>query len=284
MKLLMFTKHLQDLPLEKMADVVRDLGFDGLDVTTRTGGTIAPENVRDDLPRVAEICGGRGLEIGMLTTEITAADYDHAESIFQAASDAGIRFLKLGYYRYGKFGELSKQLDEIRGRLEGLAPMARRYGVTACVHIHSGDFIPPSGEILYLLLQGFDADEIGAYVDPGHMTIEGGVEAWKMGLDLLAKQIRIVAIKDFGWITQNDPSLGKPAWLSKLVPLSEGVVRWPEVLWCLGEIEFDGYLSVHSEYQGAQSFQDMTTEEVIDQTRRDLEYLQEVIADSAEIA
>ena len=26
-----------------MADVVRDLGFDGLDVTTRTGGTIAPE-------------------------------------------------------------------------------------------------------------------------------------------------------------------------------------------------------------------------------------------------
>ena len=70
MKLLMFTKHLQDLPLEKMADVVRDLGFDGLDVTTRTGGTIAPESVTEDLPRVIDVCAARGLEVGMLTTEI----------------------------------------------------------------------------------------------------------------------------------------------------------------------------------------------------------------------
>ena len=284
MKLLMFTKHLQELPLENMADVVADLGFDGLDLTTRTGGTIAPENVSEDVPRVAEVCAARGLEIGMLTTEITAADSDHAEAIFQAASDAGVRFLKLGYYRYGNFGELSKQLDEIRGQLEGLAPMARRYGVTACVHTHSGDFIPPSGELLYLLLKGFEANEIGAYADPGHMTVEGGVGAWKMGLDLLAGQIRVVAIKDFGWTTQDDPGLGKPAWLSKLVPLTEGVVRWPEVFWCLRELDFDGYLSVHSEYQGSHSFKDMSTEEVIDQTRRDLEYLQEVIADSAGIA
>ena len=284
MKLLMFTKHLQDLPLEKMADVVSELGFDGLDVTTRTGGTIAPENVSEQLPRVIDLCGARGLEIGMLTTEITAADDDHAEAIFQAASDAGIRFLKMGYFRYGKFGELSGQLDAIRGRLEGLAPMARRYGVTVCVHTHSGITVPPSGELLYILLQGFDADEIGAYVDPGHMTVEGGVEAWKMGLDLLAPQIRLVAVKDFGWVTEDDPGLGKPAWLSKLVPLSEGVVRWPEVFWCLREIGYDGYLSVHSEYQGAHSFRDMTTDEVIDQTRLDLDYLRDVIADSAGIA
>ena len=154
MKLLMFTKHLQDLPLEKMADVVRDLGFDGLDVTTRTGGTIAPESVTEDLPRVIDVCAARGLEVGMLTTEITGPDHDHAESIFQAASDAGIKFLKLGYFRYGDFGGLSRQLDEIRGRLEGLAPMARRYGVTVCVHTHSGDTVPPSGELLYLLLAG----------------------------------------------------------------------------------------------------------------------------------
>ena len=284
MKLLMFTKHLQDLPLEKMADVVRDLGFDGLDVTTRTGGTIAPENVTEELPRVIDVCAARGLEIGMLTTEITSADHDHGEAIFQAASDAGIKFLKLGYFHCGDFGGLSGRLDEIRGRLEGLAPMSRRYGVTACVHTHSGDTFPPSGSLLYLLVQGLDPDEIGAYVDPGHMTIEGGVSAWRMGLDLLAPQIRLAAVKDFGWITEDDPGLGKPAWLSKLVPLNEGVVRWPEVFWCLRQIGYDGYLSVHSEYQGSHSFRDMTTEEVIDQTRLDMEYLTEVIADSAGIA
>ena len=38
--------------------------------------------------------------------------------------------------------------------LHGLAALARRYKVTACVHTHSGHSVPPSVELLYLLLQG----------------------------------------------------------------------------------------------------------------------------------
>ena len=277
MKLLMFSKHLQELSFERMAGTVKELGFDGFDLTTRTGGSVLPDNVAVDLPRVAEIAGEHGLEIGMLTTEITGSDSQHAEDIFGAAAELGIKYLKLGYFRYDGFGGLSRQLETIRERLEGLAAVARRYGVTACVHIHSGDFIPPSGEILHMMIEEFDADEIGAYVDPGHMAVEGGVGAWMMGLDLLTPHIRMVAVKDFGWYQAEDLSLGKTAWETKLVPLSEGIVRWPDVFDCLGQAGYDGYLSVHSEYQGAQSFKDMTTEEVIEQTRLDLNYLRGVI-------
>lgn len=281
MKLLMFTKHLQELPVVEMARAVKDLGFDGVDLTTRSGGSVLPERVAVDLPKVVEIMAGHDLEVGMLTTGITAADEPHTEAVFRAAAGLGIRFLKLGYFRYERFGTLAEQIEAVRARLRGLAPLARRHKVTACIHTHSGDFIPPDGEILHLLLDGFDPAEIAAYPDPGHMTVEGGLSAWKMGLDLLAGRIRLVAIKDFGWFQEDNAKLGKPSWVAKLVPLAEGIVRWPDVFECLRLAGFDGYFSVHSEYQGSHSFRDLSTREVIEQTRQDLAYLRGVLAAAA---
>jgi sugar phosphate isomerase/epimerase len=58
-----------------------------------------------------------------------------------------------------------------------------------------------------------------------------------------------------------------------MVPLQRGVVAWPEVFACLRQIGFDGWVSVHSEYQGSHSWRDLTVEELIEQTREDLKYL-----------
>ena len=41
---------------------------------------------------------------------------------------------------------------------------------------------------------------------------------------------------------------------------------------------FDGWVSVHSEYQGSHSWRDLKVQEVIDQTRQDLAYLGKVLA------
>ena len=281
MKLLMFTKHLQELPLDEMVEVVKGLGFQGLDLTVRPGGSVLPERAKAELPGIAKAASKGGLEIGMFSTGITAAEEPHAEGIFRAASELGVRFLKLGYFRYEGFGSAARQFEAVRGRLTGIAALARRYGVTACVHTHSGDFIPPGGGLLYVLLRDFDPAEIGAYVDPGHMTVEGGFSGWKMALDLLSPQIKLVAIKDFQWFEASDPRLGKKAWAAKLVPLTEGIVRWPEVFSCFRSAGYDGYVSVHSEYQGAHSWRDLTVRELIDQTRVDLDYLRKVIKTAA---
>ena len=64
-------------------------------------------------------------------------------------------------------------------------------------------------EVALMLLQDCDPNFLGAYIDPGHMTVEGGLSGWKMGIDLLAPYISLDAIKDFGWFQQVDENTGK---------------------------------------------------------------------------
>ena len=103
------------------------------------------------------------------------------------------------------------------------------------------------------------------------MTVEGGLSGWQQGIDLLQDRIRLIAVKDFGWVRSS--SDGKVAWRPQMVPLEEGIVRWPEVFACLRQIGFDGVVSLHSEYQGSHSWRDLSLDELIEQTRADLDYL-----------
>ena len=133
------------------------------------------------------------------------------------------------------------------------------------------------GAIVYMLLQGFDPKYVGAYIDPGHMFIEGGLSGWKICIDLLSEYIAMVAVKSMGWFAETDEQTGEKRWSRKMLPLSEGMVRWREVVDCLRQINFDGVISVHSEYAGSHSFRSLSVEELIEQTREDLAYLREVI-------
>ena len=51
MQLVMFSKHLAPLSIERAADVIRELGFDGVDLTVRPAGHVLPEDVTAGLPR-----------------------------------------------------------------------------------------------------------------------------------------------------------------------------------------------------------------------------------------
>ncbi len=273
MKIVMFSKHLAPLSIEEAARAAGKLGFEGLDLTVRPGGHIEPEKALDELPKAVELVRGLGYDIPMITTAITGASEPFCEEIFRAASTAAVRDIKLGYWRYRGFGQMREQLDEVKRALDGIAALAERYGVRANLHIHSGDFITADAAVVWHLLQGRDPEVIGAYIDPGHMAVEGGASGWKQGMDLLTPWINIVAVKDMAWYHEYDPELGKERWYTKMVPLRHGLVPWPEVFQYLHHIGFDGTVSVHSEYQGPHSWRDLSLEELLEQTRDDLEYL-----------
>ena len=50
MQLVMFSKHLGPLTVGRVGELVRELGFDGVDLTVRPGGHVLPESVDTDLP------------------------------------------------------------------------------------------------------------------------------------------------------------------------------------------------------------------------------------------
>ncbi len=277
MQLVMFSKHLGPLSIAEAGRVMNDLKLDGIDLTVRPGGHVLPECVETDLPAAVATLRDLKVAVPMITTGITSAAQPEAKPTFATAARLGIRFVKLGYWPYRPFGTLREQLDAARRELDGIERLAAETGVCACVHTHSGNYLSATIAGMLLLLEGRCPDQVGAYLDPGHMAVEGGLGGWRQGIDLLQRWVRLIAVKDFGWVRSEDGEEKKVRWRPELVPLAEGVVPWPEVFRHLRRIDFDGVVTLHSEYQGSHSFRDMTVPELIEQTRSDLGYLRPVI-------
>jgi sugar phosphate isomerase/epimerase len=269
MNLVMFSKKLGGFDIPEAGRIISELGFDGVDLTVRPGGHISPEDAAVKLPAAVETLRSWELNIPMISTGISSEDDPFAEEIFGTASNCGIGFLKLGYWHYEGFGKVYEQLREVRIKAKGLARLASEHGIVAGIHIHSGPYMTATGDLVARILEGMETDNIGAYIDPGHMVLEGGRSGWKLGMDLLRDSTKMVAVKDFGWERATDKD---KTWKLVHMPLSEGMVPWMEVFDYLGETGFDGPVSLHSEYE------QLETEEIIEQTSRDLSYIRSIIA------
>jgi sugar phosphate isomerase/epimerase len=273
MKIVAFSKSFQDWPIPVMCHRFREIGLDGLDLTVRRGGSIDPKAVAEQLPLAAKSALEAGVEIRILTTDITEPTPD-AEKLLATAAKLGITRIKLGYYIYKPFGTLAKQIDEVRKKLAVLANFAKRYDVLPCVHIHSGTDIPSHGTMLYQLIHDLPPDRIGAYVDTLHMALEGGGDGWRQGLDLLAPWIALVAVKNFSWQVGIRDKQGQLRWKHQVVPVADGISPVPDFIATLKKIGFAGTYSLHSEYKGKGSFKDLDSEACLAQTAVDRKYLQ----------
>jgi len=262
----MFTKELKrsgNLDLDEAGDLLVDVGFEGADLTVREGGYVHPDEVETRLPEAVELLESKGLEVPMITTRVTDDD-ERAEAALRTASECGIDHLKLGYWNYEGFGHFRAGLDEFRRDLDRVYRLSREYPVTPSVHVHSGDHITGSPMAIWDALHGFDPDLLGAYLDPGHMTLEGGRSGWKMGMDALSEYSNIVAVKNFAWVREETG--GDVEWRWEKTSLEDGIVPYPEVVEYLDAMEFDGPISLHSEYT------DRSFDELVEQTRADLAY------------
>ena len=278
MRYVLFTDNLADLSIAEAVRAAREAGFDGLDLTLRPGGHVRPEDAERGLAEAKRVADEAGLTIPMISTALTDSDSPHAEAIFASAAHYGVRRIKLGYWPYEPFGTLAKQFDEARARVGRLVQLGRKYHVLPCVHCHSGRLLAAGGFGTYLILREFPPEEVGAYVDPMHMTIEGGVSGWEMGLDLLAPWVALVGVKNFRWLPGDRDKHGQRRYRWEYTPLADGQAPLPEFMALLRRLEYDGIVSLHSEYKGESSYRKLTTPQLLMQSAADLVYLKEIVA------
>jgi sugar phosphate isomerase/epimerase len=265
----MFTKHLKrtgGLDLSTAADRLSEWGFDGADLTVRPDGYVDPTevDVETALPDAVETLEDRGLSVPMATTGVTGAGEAAAEPTFRAAAACGIDRLKLGYWRYDGFGTLREGLAAMADDLDGLAALGEDHGVTPCVHIHSGPYLSAEAGVLWTLLREHDPDRMGAYLDPGHMAVEGALGGWEQGMDLLGDHARLLAVKDFAWERADGE------WKRTAAELTDGLVPWERAFENLRTLDYDGPVSIHGEY-------DAPFEELVARTRRDLATVRDLL-------
>ena len=237
-----FSKHLPELQYNELAQWLHDAGFDGVDLTVRAGGHVLPERAAQDLPRAVEAISSHGLEVPMITTELTSAADPNARPILAAAGRLKIPFFKLGYWRYGTdvLADVRKAASEVRALVE----LAREYGITAGFHNHPR-YVGFAGWDGRQVVEELDPKWIGYYYDVNNATEEGAVMGWEVTLRLALARLKMAAFKDFYWAKVN----GK--WTAVACPLGEGMVNWPKLFTLIAAARFTGPVSIHQEYKPA---------------------------------
>lgn len=278
-KIVCFTKSFQDWSIPEVCAKFKSIGLNGLDLTVRSNGHIKPDkdDVAAELKKAHQAATEHGLEIPFLTTDITEPNA-RAERVLAAASEIGINKIKLGYFKYKGFGTLQKQLDEITTQLGKISQLTRKYNILPCVHIHSGTSLPSHGTMLYHMIKDYAPDEVGAYVDPLHMTLEGGRDGWRQGLDLLAPWIALCSVKNFQYESTERDKQGQLRWRTFNCPVADGIAPMPRFVQALIATGFNGPYSMHSEYKGRHTFKDLNTEECLTQTDADLKFMRSLLS------
>ncbi|MBS3772335.1 MAG: TIM barrel protein [Bacteroidales bacterium] len=240
-KIFMFSKHLQFLSYEETAETMKEAGLAGADLTVRPGGHVLPEHVTTDLPKAVNAFEKKGLKVGMMTSGITDADDRYTDPVLKTASDAGIRYYRLGYYSYiDKLG-IKESIDRHKQKLEKVADLNSRYNMHGGYQNHSGTRIGGPVWDVWMLVKDFDPRLIGCQYDIRHATVEGGF-SWPLGLQLLQAHVQTIVIKDFKWMKTSD------GWDDVSVPLGEGMVNFDKYFSLLKELNIRAPITLHFEY------------------------------------
>ncbi|HEV2273313.1 MAG TPA: TIM barrel protein [Acidobacteriaceae bacterium] len=292
LKICVFSKHLQWADVKEASAVAKEIGYDGIDLTVRAGGHVEPERVETDLPIAVETIRKAGLEVPMITTDITPATSAKADVVLKAAGRLGIHHYRWGELRYRPGQDIAEQLVDLEPKMRSLAELNQRHQVCGMYHTHSGPGLI-GGPIwdLWLMFRELDPRWMGINYDIGHATVEGGYGGWLASSRLVKDYMRGIALKDFLWArnekgtTHSDPfdkSLGvEGAYVPHWWGIGQGMVNFSGFFSVVKRNAFSGPVQLHFEYPGLGGAQNgnktlgIPKQQLIDAMRRDLTAVKE---------
>ena len=232
-----FSKPLQMLSYDDLADVIAEMGFDGIEGTIRPGGQITPEQVPDELPKMMAALRKRKLEMTIMASGVNDARDKLSLRQLEVAAKLGIKRYRMKYFRYDLKRSVAKQLDEIRPRIKDLVAVNKELGLQAVYQNHSGaNFVGAPLWDLWLLFKEHPVEHLAVALDTGHTKVEG-TNSWVIQANLLRPHIGALYVKDYTWIKNK----------KTLVPLGEGNIdsRYPKRLIDSG---YTGPINLHQEH------------------------------------
>jgi sugar phosphate isomerase/epimerase len=232
-----FSKPLQMLSYDDLADLIAELGFDGIEGTIRPGGQITPEQVPDELPKMMEALKKRRLEMTIMASGINNADDKLNIQQLQVAAKLGIKRYRMGYHKYDLKKPIVGQMNELRPVLKNLVALNKELGLQAIYQNHSGsNYVGAPLWDLHELFKAHDPAHLSVGFDMSHATAEG-TRAWPLHANLLRPRIGALYVKDFRWKKNKRENCA----------LAEGIVdqKYPAQLIRSG---FTGPINLHVEY------------------------------------
>lgn len=236
-----FSKHLQFLDYNQMAETAAEIGFDGVDLAVRPGGHVLPEKVGKDLPNAVKAVEKAGLTVPMMTTSIiNATDFD-SQAVLGIAANEGIKLYRMGYMKYDFEKGIDKTLNDKRFTIDKLVELNEFFGIIGNYQNHDGTNIGAAIWDLWTLFKNHDSDWIGVQYDIRHNIVEGA-RSWPVDLQLVSPYVHSLVIKDFKW------GIVDGKWRIINTPIGEGMVDFPKFFNMIKDLKLGGPISMHFEY------------------------------------
>ncbi|MBX7211770.1 MAG: sugar phosphate isomerase/epimerase [Verrucomicrobiaceae bacterium] len=238
-KLCAFTKHLQGLGYDQIADIAAECGLDGIEAPVRPGGHVEPERVQEDLPKLVDALKQRGLELTILTSGINQVSKEqNTEAVLRTAAKLGVKRFRMLYFKYDLAKPILPQIEEWRPLIKDLVQLSAEIGIQPLVQNHSGkDYFAAPIWDAFSIMKDYKPEQFGFAFDIYHATVEGGL-SWPLEFSLVADHIGAAYFKDVKWISR-----GK----AEGVPLGTGQAS-PDYAKMLNKRGYAGPVSLHTEY------------------------------------
>ena len=269
----LFSKHLQFLNYNDMAEAAADMGFDGLDLTVRPNGHVLPERVVDDLPEAVAAMKKYGINPGMMTTNVWDATNQEEKSVLETASNLGITHYRTGWLKYPEDRTIKESQTIYGQQAKELELLNKDLGLIGCYQNHAGNHVGAPIWDLPTILEATNNEHMGCQYDIRHAVVEGG-NSWELGLRLIRPFIKTIVIKDFKW------GIVDGKWKPINTPLGEGMIDFDRYFSLLKKYKINVPISLHLEYDlgGAEHGSPKLTipqKEVFTQMKKDLIFLKE---------
>jgi len=246
-----FTKAWKTVPLGRLGELVRGMGFEAVELPLRPGFQVVPERAGRDLPAAA-----RKLEAEGVTIRSVAAAAD--ESTIMACADAGVPLIRImAPIRTAESYAAAE--ERYRREFDALLPVLDRAGVTLGVQNHAGRQVA-NAIGLRSLIGGYDPQLVAAVWDAGHEALAGSEP--DLAIDIIWAHLRVVNLKNAIWLQTAETGTASAEWSPYWTAGCLGLSPWPRVAAELRRREYAGTVCLTAEYSGAVSVERQAAEDL----------------------
>jgi len=250
-ELAVFTKFLEKLSYDELAEVIAPLGVAGIEAPLRGGGAIQPEELEEKLPAFVAALAKKDLKVVIMASSINSVDKQGlGEKQLRAAAKAGITKYRLAHLIYDLSKPIKPQIASFKAQLEDLAALNKEVGIQGLYQNHRGNnYVGGPIWDMVEMLEETDPAHLGMAFDFAHATVEGA-NAWEMNFRRALPHIGAVFFKDY--------KLNSRDW--QPCPIGEGVVN-PEAGKLVSKLlPKEIPISIHIEYVNGGDFVKKTVE------------------------
>ncbi len=237
----LFSKALDSYDFGFMCECIERSGIGGIDLVVRPGGRVEPAAVESELPKKIAEAKKYNLVIDMMVSAITSASDPFTDRVLKAASASGIKYYRLGWVEYDPARDIWESLQNYKSALHEISELNKKYTIHGGYQNHAGLRVGGPVWDLHELFRDLPPEFVGSQYDVRHAMVEGA-NTWILGMRLISKHIKTLAIKDFTWKLVK----GKPQAVT--VPMGEGMVNWDLYFKTIQELNITGPLTMHIEY------------------------------------